>query len=36
MTSILKSGEIGQFVHTTTTCERPAPLTPDLARALQA
>ena len=35
MTSILKSGETGQFVEMTTTCARPAPLTPDAARALQ-
>lgn len=36
MTSILKSGETGQFVNTTTTCDRPDALTPDAARALQA
>lgn len=35
MTSILKSGETGQFVATTTTCARPEALTPDAARALQ-
>lgn len=29
MTSILKSGETGSFVEMTTTCERPAALTPD-------
>ena len=34
MTSILKSGEMGQFVGMTTTCERPAALGPDEARAL--
>ncbi|MFZ3581489.1 Gfo/Idh/MocA family protein [Loktanella sp. DJP18] len=34
MTSILKSGETGQFVDMTTTCERPAALGPDAARAL--
>lgn len=34
MTSILKSGEMGQFVEMTTTCERPAALGPDGARAL--
>lgn len=34
MTSILKSGETGNFVTLTTTCERPAALGPDQARAL--
>ncbi|SEM95548.1 Predicted dehydrogenase [Loktanella fryxellensis] len=34
MTSILKSGELGQFVDMTTTCDRPAALGPDAARAL--
>jgi predicted dehydrogenase len=34
MTSILKSGETGEFVSLTTTCERPAPLGPDEARQL--
>jgi predicted dehydrogenase len=34
MTSILKAGETGQVVTLTTTCERPAPLGPDEARAL--
>ncbi len=34
MTSVLKSGETGNFVTLTTTCERPAPLGPDKARAL--
>ena len=29
MTSILKSGETGNFVETTTTCERPAALLPE-------
>ena len=36
MTSILRSGETGQFVDLTTTCDRPAPLDPDAARALLA
>lgn len=36
MTSILKSGESGQFVKITTTCERPAPLGPADAHALLA
>ena len=36
MTSILKSGETGSFVDTTTTCDRPEPFTPEAARALQA
>ncbi len=36
MVSILESGEIGAFVSTRTSCERPAPLTPDAARALMA
>lgn len=34
MTSILKAGETGEVVTLTTTCERPAPLGPDEARAL--
>lgn len=34
MTSILKSGETGQVVTLQTTCERPAALGPDAARAL--
>lgn len=34
MTSILKSGETGTFVELTTTCERPASLSPDEARKL--
>ncbi|WP_368183559.1 Gfo/Idh/MocA family protein [Aestuariibius sp. HNIBRBA575] len=34
MTSILKSGEIGEFVTLSTTCKRPDPLGPDEARAL--
>jgi predicted dehydrogenase len=34
MTSILKAGETGQVVTLTTTCERPAALGPDDARAL--
>ncbi len=34
MTSILKSGESGQFVTLTTSCDRPAPLPPDEARKL--
>jgi predicted dehydrogenase len=34
MTSILKSGETGQVVTLSTTCERPAALGPDEARAL--
>ncbi len=34
MTSILKAGESGQVVTLTTTCERPAALGPDDARAL--
>ena len=34
MTGLLKSGENGQFVNMTTTCNRPAPLDPDDARAL--
>ncbi|SEQ55307.1 Predicted dehydrogenase [Loktanella sp. DSM 29012] len=36
MTSILKSGETGKFIDMTTTCERPAALSPDDARALLA
>lgn len=36
MSSILRSGETGAFVEMTTTCERPAPLTADNARALLA
>jgi hypothetical protein len=34
MTSILKSGETGQVITLETTCERPAALGPDEARAL--
>lgn len=34
MTSILKSGETGEFVTLTTTCEQPAPLGPEEAAAL--
>lgn len=34
MTAILRSGETGQFEILTTTCERPAPLDADAARAL--
>ncbi|MEM5468432.1 Gfo/Idh/MocA family oxidoreductase [Celeribacter marinus] len=34
LTSIMKSGETGQFVDISTTCERPAAVTPDEARAL--
>lgn len=34
MTSLLKAGELGQVVNLTTTCERPAALGPDEARAL--
>lgn len=33
MTSILRAGEIGEFVDTVTRCERPEPLTPDAAAA---
>ena len=36
MTAILEAGETGQVVSLTTTCERPAPLDPDQARALLA
>lgn len=36
MTSILKAGEEKRFVTLTTTCDRPAPLSPDEARALLA
>lgn len=36
MTACLKSGETGQFVTLTTTCTRPAALSPDQARALLA
>ena len=36
MTSILKAGEERRFVEMTTTCERPAALSPDEARALLA
>lgn len=36
MTAALKSGETGEFVTLTTTCERPAPLGPEEARALLA
>jgi predicted dehydrogenase len=34
MTACLKSGEMGQFVTLTTTCERPAALSADEAKAL--
>jgi predicted dehydrogenase len=34
MVSVLKSGETGQFIDMTTTCERPAALGPDEAKAL--
>ena len=34
MTSVLTSGETGSFVTLSTTCERPAPLVPEDARAL--
>ena len=34
MTSILKSGETGEFVTLTTTCDRPEALGPDAARQL--
>lgn len=34
MTSVLQSGESGQFVEMTTTCQRPEPLSPDQARGL--
>lgn len=34
MTSILKAGETGTVITLTTTCERPAPLGPDEARAM--
>ena len=34
MTSVLKSGENGEFVTMTTTCERPAPLPPEAAAAM--
>ena len=34
MTSIIKSGESGQFIDLTTTCDRPAPLGPNEAQAL--
>lgn len=34
MTSILKSGETGHFVEMTTTCDRPAAMSPDAARKL--
>lgn len=34
MTAILKSGETGQFIEMTTTCERPAAVTPEEADAL--
>ncbi len=36
MTSVLRSGETGNFVDLSTTCERPEPLGPDAARALLA
>ena len=34
MTSILRAGETGQVITLSTTCERPAPLGPDEARAM--
>jgi hypothetical protein len=34
MTSILKSGESGTFIELTTSCDRPAALSPDAARKL--
>jgi predicted dehydrogenase len=34
MTSLLRAGETGQVQVLTTTCERPAPFTPDNARSL--
>ncbi len=34
MAGILLSGEAGQFVEMRTTCDRPAPLSPEAARAL--
>lgn len=36
MTAILQSGETGAFVELSTTCERPAALSPEAARALMA
>lgn len=36
MTSILRSGETGQFIELATTCDRPEPLGPEAARALLA
>lgn len=36
MTGVLKAGEAGAWVEMTTTCDRPAPLGPDDARALLA
>lgn len=36
MTAVLRSGQAGSFVELATTCERPAPLGPDEARALLA
>lgn len=36
MNGVLKSGETGGFVDMTTTCDRPAPLGPEAARALMA
>jgi len=36
MTAIIRSGETGEFVDLTTTCSRPAPLTPSEASALLA
>ncbi len=36
MTSVLRSGEAGEFVTLSTTCDRPAPLGPEDARALLA
>jgi predicted dehydrogenase len=36
MTAILNSGETGTFIDISTTCDRPAPLDPDAARAMMA
>ena len=36
MTAVLQSGETGTFVDISTTCKRPAALSPDEARALLA
>jgi hypothetical protein len=36
MTGLLKAGEARSFVEMTTTCDRPAALSPDEARALLA